>query len=122
MDLELPRFEMKFATEPRGTCFAELGLQTAFDVASADFRGNYAAPGRSRTLRGDPPGLVKGGRARNRGGGGDGPLDGTSERALKEDTATRPYPSSWTGLSNFFIQERLTGAVLFMGRVLDPAA
>ena len=39
-------------------------------------RGNHAAPGRSRTLRGDPPGLVEGGRARNRGGGGDGPHDG----------------------------------------------
>ncbi len=38
VDLELPRFEMRFKTE-LGDLLRELGLQTAFDAASADFGG-----------------------------------------------------------------------------------
>ena len=38
VDLELPRFEMRFETS-LGDVLRELGLQTAFEVASADFSG-----------------------------------------------------------------------------------
>ena len=38
MDLELPRFEMRFETELRDV-LRGLGLQTAFDIATADFGG-----------------------------------------------------------------------------------
>ena len=119
VDLELPRFEMKFATSLRDV-LRELGLQTAFDVASADFGGITPHPDglvlseaiHQAWLKVDEHGTEAAAATA---------LLMALGAALKEDKPA-PIPFVVDRPFYFFIQERLTGAVLFMGRVLDPAA
>ena len=118
VDLEFPRFEMRFETS-LGDVLRELGLQTAFDAATSDFGG--ITPHRDGLvlseaihkawLKVDEHGTEAAAATALMADGG----------AWEEDTPAaipfvvdRPF--------YFFIQERLTGAVLFMGRVLDPTA
>ncbi len=119
VELELPRFEMRFDTS-LGDVLRELGLQAAFDVASADFGG----------ITPHPDGLVlskaihQAGLKVDEHGTEAAAATALTElcgEAWEEDTPAaipfvvdRPF--------YFFIQERLTGSVLFMGRVLDPTA
>ena len=118
VDLEFPRFEMRFETS-LGDVLRELGLQTAFDAATSDFGG--ITPHRDGLvlseaihkawLKVDEHGTEAAAATALMADGG----------AWEEDTPAaipfvvdRPF--------YFFIQERLTGAVLFMGRVLNPTA
>ncbi len=80
VELEFPRFEMRFETQ-LGDVLQELGLETAAATAIAAMAG-----------------------------------------AWREEELPQPVPFVVDRPFYFFIQERLTGAVLFMGRVLDPAA
>ena len=117
VDLELPRFEMRFETG-LGDVLRELGLQTAFDVATADFGGITPHPDglvlseaiHQAWLKVDEHGTEAAATA----------LLGVGA-AIRMDTPL-PIPFVVDRPFYFFIQERLTGAVLFMGRVLDPAA
>ena len=119
VDLELPRFEMRFATN-LGDVLRELGLQTAFDVASADFGGITPHPAglvlseaiHQAWLKVDEHGTEEAAATA---------LLVMAGAAWEEDTPV-PIPFVVDRPFYFFIQERLTGAVLFMGRVLDPAA
>ena len=119
VDLELPRFEMRFATN-LGDVLRELGLQTAFDVASADFGGITPHPAglvlseaiHQAWLKVDEHGTEAAAATA---------LLVMAGAAWEEDTPV-PIPFVVDRPFYFFIQERLTGAVLFMGRVLDPAA
>ena len=119
VDLELPRFEMRFETELGGV-LRELGLQAAFDVTSADFSGITPHPDglflseaihqawlkvdEHGTQAAAPTALVAVGAG------------------LIEEEPPQPIPFFVDRPFYFFIQERLTGAVLFMGRVLEPTA
>ncbi len=119
VDLELPRFEMRFETSLEDV-LQELGLQTAFDIASADFRG----------ITPDPAGLFLSKAIHQAWLKVD--EHGTEAAAATLLTALaagapeveppQPIPFVVDRPFYFFIQERLTGAVLFMGRVLDPTA
>ena len=118
VDLELPRFEMRFETS-LGDVLRELGLQTAFDAATSDFGGItphsdglvLSEAIHKAWLKVDEHGTEAAAATALMADGG----------AWEEDTPAaipfvvdRPF--------YFFIQERLTGAVLFMGRVLNPTA
>ena len=116
VDLELPRFEMRFETS-LGDVLRELGLQTAFDVASADFGGITPHPDglflseaiHQAWLKVDEHGTEA--------------AAATALGALGagiEEEPPRPIPFVVDRPFYFFIQERTTGAVLFMGRVLEP--
>ena len=118
VDLELPRFEMRFETE-LGDVLRELGLQTAFDIASADFGG----------ITPHPDGLFLSEAIHqawlNVDEQGTEAAAATALGALGagiEEEPPQPIPFVVDRPFYFFIQERLTGAVLFMGRVLDPTA
>ena len=118
VDLELPRFEMRFETS-LGDVLRELGLQTAFDIASADFGGITPHPDglflseaiHQAWLKVDEHGT-----------------EAAAATALVavgagiEEEPPRPIPFVVDRPFYFFIQERMTGAVLFMGRVLEPTA
>ena len=115
--LELPRFEMRFETS-LGDVLRELGLQTAFDIASADFGGITPHPDGLFLSEAIHQAWLK--------------VDehGTEAAAatalvamaagIMEEEPPRPIPFLVDRPFYFFIQERLTGAVLFMGRVLEP--
>ena len=115
--LELPRFEMRFETS-LGDVLRELGLQTAFDIASADFGGITPHPDglflseaiHQAWLKVDEHGTEA--------------AAATSIMAMAagmmEEEPPRPIPFLVDRPFYFFIQERLTAAVLFMGRVLEP--
>ena len=119
VDLELPRFEMRFATD-LGDALRGLGLQTAFDFASADFGG----------ITPHPDGLVLSKAIHQAWLKVD--EHGTEAAAATalmdflggdfEGDTPAPLPFVVDRPFYFFIQERLTGAVLFMGRMLDPTA
>ena len=119
VDLELPRFEMRFETE-LGDVLRGLGLQTAFDVTSADFSG----------ITPHPDGLVLSEAIHQAWLKVD--EHGTEAAAatalmavgagIPEEEPPQPIPFVVDRPFYFFIQEQLTGAVLFMGRVLDPTA
>ena len=119
VDLELPRFEMRFETS-LGDMLRELGLQTAFDVASADFSGITPHPDglflseaiHQAWLKVDEHGTEAAAATALMAVGA----------GIIEEEPPRPIPFLVDRPFYFFIQERLTGAVLFMGRVLDPAA
>ena len=119
VDLELPRFEMRFATSLRDL-LRELGLQTAFDVDSADFGGITPHPDglflseaiHQAWLKVDEHGTEAAAATL---------LAAMAGAAMEEEPPT-PVPFVVDRPFYFFIQERLTGAVLFMGRVLDPGA
>ena len=119
VDLELPRFEMRFETG-LGDVLQELGLQTAFDVASADFGGITPHPDglvlseaiHQAWLKVDEHGTEAAAAIALMAVAG----------AIIEEEPPRPIPFLVDRPFYFFIQERLTGAVLFMGRVLDPRA
>ena len=118
VDLELPRFEMRFETS-LGDVLRELGLQTGFDIASADFGGITPHPDglflseaiHQAWLKVDEHGT-----------------EAAAATALVavgagiEEEPPRPIPFVVDRPFYFFIQERMTGAVLFMGRVLEPTA
>ena len=117
VDLELPRFEMRFETE-LGDLLQELGLQTAFDIASADFGGITPHPDGLFLSKAIHQAWLK-----------------VDEHGTEAAAATllmalgaaivekppQPIPFVVDRPFYFFIQERLTGAVLFMGRILNPA-
>ena len=117
VDLELPRFEMRFETS-LGDVLRELGLQTAFDIASADFGGITPHPDglflsealHQAWLKVDEHGTEA--------------AAATALMAMAagmiEEEPPRPIPFLVDRPFYFFIQERTTGAVLFMGRVLEP--
>ncbi len=116
VDLELPRFEMRFATG-LGEVLRELGLQSAFDVASADFGGITPHPDGLFLAEAAHQAWLKVDEHGTEAAAATALMDMLCE---EEDTpmpirfvVDRPF--------SFFIQERLTGAVLFMGRVLNPA-
>ncbi len=117
--LELPRFEMRFETE-LGDVLQELGLETAFDIASADFGGITPHPDglflneaiHQAWLKVDEQGTEATAATAVTALGG----------AWREEAPPQPVPFVVDSPFYFFIQERLTGAVLFMGRVLDPTA
>ena len=119
VDLELPRFEMRFETS-LGDVLRELGLQTAFDVASADFSGITPHPDglflseaiHQAWLKVDEHGTEAAAATALMAVGA----------GMVEEKPPRPIPFVVDRPFYFFIQERLTGAVLFMGRVLDPTA
>ena len=119
VDLELPRFEMRFETE-LGDVLRGLGLQTAFDVATSDFSG----------ITPHPDGLVLSEAIHQTwlkvDEHGTEAAAATAVVALAagmiEEEPPQPIPFVVDRPFYFFIQEQLTGAVLFMGRVLDPAA
>ena len=118
VDLELPRFEMRFETE-LGDVLRGLGLETTFDVTSADFSGITPHPDglflseaiHQAWLKVDEHGTEA--------------AAATALVALAagmiEEEPPQPIPFVVDRPFYFFIQEQLTGAVLFMGRVLDPA-
>ena len=118
VDLELPRFEMRFETE-LGDVLRGLGLQTAFDVTSADFSGITPHPDglvlseaiHQAWLKVDEHGTEAAATALMAVGAG-----------MPEEEPPQPIPFVVDRPFYFFIQEQLTGAVLFMGRVLDPSA
>ena len=119
VDLELQRFEMRFETE-LGDVLRGLGLQTAFDVASVDFGG----------ITPHPDGLVLSEAIHQAWLKVD--EHGTEAAAatalmavgagIPEEEPPQTIPFVVDRPFYFFIQEQLTGAVLFMGRVLNPAA
>ncbi len=117
VDLELPRFEMRFETSLEDV-LRELGLQTAFDVATSDFSGITPHPDglvlseaiHQAWLKVDEHGTEAAAATA---------LLMALGAALKEDKPA-PIPFVVDRPFYFFIQEALTGAVLFMGRVLDP--
>jgi len=119
VDLELPRFEMRFETR-LGDMLRELGLQTAFDVEASDFGGITPHPDglvlseaiHQAWLKVDEHGTEAAAATA---------VAAMAGAASEEDTPT-PIPFVVDRPFYFFIQEWLTGAVLFMGRVLDPAA
>ncbi|MCH7892573.1 MAG: serpin family protein [Gemmatimonadetes bacterium] len=116
VDLELPRFEMRFETS-LGDVLRELGLQTAF-TASADFGGITPHPDglvlseaiHQAWLKVDEHGTEAAAATALMAAGA----------GMVEEEPPRPIPFLVDRPFYFFIQERLTGAVLFMGRVLDP--
>ena len=118
VDLELPRFKMRFETE-LGDVLRGLGLQTAFDVTSADFSGITPHPDglvlseaiHQAWLKVDEHGTEAAATALMAVGAG-----------MPEEEPPQPIPFVVDRPFYFFIQEQLTGAVLFMGRVLDPSA
>jgi serpin B len=117
VDLELPRFEMRFETE-LGDVLRELGLQAAFDVATSDFGGITPHPDglvlseaiHQAWLKVDEHGTEAAAAA----------AIAAMAGAMMEEEPPLPIPFRVDRPFYFFIQERLTGAVLFMGRVLDP--
>ncbi len=119
VDLELPRFEMRFETE-LGDVLRELGLQTAFDVTSADFSGITPHPDglflseaiHQAWLKVDEHGTEAAAATA---------LVAMAAGMIEEEPP-QPIPFFVDRPFYFFIQERLTGAVLFMGRVLEPTA
>ena len=119
VDLELPRFEMRFETE-LGDVLQELGLQAAFVVASADFGG----------ITPHPDGLVLSNAIHQAwlkvDEHGTEAAAATAQAAMAgamiEEEPPQPIPFVVDRPFYFFIQEQLTGAVLFMGRVLNPTA
>ncbi len=120
VDLELPRFEMRFETG-LGDLLKELGVQAAFDAASADFGG----------ITPDPDGLFVAEAIHQAWLKVDehGTEAAAATTVLMDSLGEDPQEDSGTPIAfvvdrpfYFFIQERLTGAVLFMGRVLDPTA
>jgi serpin B len=96
VDLELPRFEMRFETE-LGDVLRELGLQTAFDAASSHFGGITPVPEGLvlseaihqawLTVASTEPRRLR-----------RPPSSRCSEPPWKR-IRLRPYPSSWTGPS-----------------------
>ncbi len=117
--LELPRFEMRFETE-LGDVLQELGLETAFDITSADFSGITPHPDGLVLSKAIHQAWLKVDEH------GTEAAAATALMALAagmiEEEPPRPIPFVVDRPFYFFIQERLTGAVLFMGRVLDPTA
>ena len=119
VDLELPRFEMRFETE-LGDGLRDLGLQSAFDIESADFGGITPHPDglflseaiHQAWLKVDERGTEAAATT----------LVAAMAGAIMEEEVPLPIPFVVDRPFYFFIMERLTGAVLFMGRVLDPAA
>jgi serpin B len=116
VDLELPRFEMRFETE-LGDVLRGLGLQTAFDLR-ADFGGITPHPDglvlskaiHQAWLKVDEQGTEAAAAT----------LLAVMAGAVMEEEPPQPIPFVVDRPFYFFIQERLTGAVLFMGRVLNP--
>ena len=119
VDLELPRFELRFETE-LGDVLRELGLQAAFDVTTSDFGGITPHPDGLVLSKAIHQAWLKVDEH------GTEAAAATALMALAagmmEEEPPRPIPFVVDRPFYFFIQERLTGAVLFMGRVLDPAA
>ena len=119
VDVEFPRFEMRFETG-LGEVLQELGLQTAFDIASADFGGITPPPDglflseaiHQAWLKVDEQGTEAAAATALMALGA----------VLVEEEPPLPMPFVVDRPFYFFIQERLSGAVLFMGRVLNPAA
>jgi serpin B len=117
--LELPRFEMRFETQ-LGDLLRELGLQTAFEIASADFAGITPHPDglflseaiHQAWLKVDEQGTEAAAAT---------VIIALAGAAIEEEPP-QPIPFVVDRPFYFFIQERLTGAVLFMGRVVDPSA
>ena len=99
VDLELPRFEMRFGSRLRDI-LQSLGRQRAFDIDSADFGG----------ITPHPDGLVL-----------SEAIHQSWVKIDEEEDAPLPVRFVVDRPFYFFTQEGLTGAVLFMGRVLDPS-
>ncbi len=116
VDLELPRFEMRFETE-LGDVLRGLGLKTAFDLR-ADFGGITRHPDglvlskaiHQAWLKVDEQGTEAAAAT----------LLAAMAGAVMEEEPPQPIPFVVDRPFYFFIQELLTGAVLFMGRVLNP--
>ena len=119
VDLELPRFEMRFDTS-LGDVLRELGLRAAFDIATADFGGITPHPEGLVLSEAIHQAWLKVDEHGTEAAAATALMDLLGE-AWEEDTPA-PIPFVVNRPFYFFIQERLTGAVLFMGRVLDPAA
>ncbi len=119
VDLELPRFEMRFATD-LGDALRGLGLKTAFDFASADFGGITPHPDGLVLSKAIHQAWLKVDEHGTEAAAATAVMDFLGD-AFEEDTPA-PLPFVVDRPFYFFIQERLTGAVLFMGRVLDPTA
>ncbi len=119
VDLELPRFDMRFETS-LGDVLRELGLQTAFDVATSDFGG--ITPHQDGLVLSEAihQAWLKVDEHGTEAAAATALMDVLGE-AWEEETPA-PIPFVVNRPFCFFIQERLTGAVLFMGRVLNPAA
>ena len=118
VDLELPRFEMRFQMQ-LGDLLWDLGLTTAFGM-SADFGGITPHPEglflseaiHQAWLKVDEQGTEAAAAT---------VLMALAGAAI-EEKPPQPIPFVVDRPFYFFIQERLSGAVLFMGRVVNPAA
>ncbi len=120
VDLELPRFEMRFETE-LGDVLRELGLQAAFDVTTSDFGGITPHPDGLVLSKAIHQAWLKVDEHGTEAAAATAILVLLGAAIRKRDRPL-PIPFVVDRPFYFFIQERLTGAVLFMGRVLDPAA
>ncbi len=117
--LELPRFEMRFETS-LGDVLRELGLQTAFDIASADFGGITPHPDGLFLSEAIHQAWLKVDEHGTEAAAATAIM--AMAAGMMEEEPPRPIPFLVDRPFYFFIQERLTGAVLFMGRVLEPTA
>jgi serpin B len=115
--LELPRFEMRFETS-LGDVLRELGLQTAFDIASADFGGITPHPDGLFLSEAIHQAWLKVDEHGTEAAAATAIM--AMAAGMMEEEPPRPIPFLVDRPFYFFIQERLTGAVLFMGRVLEP--
>jgi serpin B len=109
--LELPRLELR-AELPLAELLQSLGVTTAFDPAAADFSGMLSDGGKDIYLS----------RARHQA------FVQVDERGTKAAAATaivgsRHAAATFLSVDHpfaFAIRDKLTGALLFAGRVVDP--
>ena len=118
-DLELPRFEMRFETR-LGNILRELGLQTAFDVATSDFGGITPHPDGLVLSEAIHQAWLKVDEHGTEAAAATALM--AADSAVMEEEPAMPISFVVDRPFYFFIQEQLTGAVLFMGRVMDPSA
>jgi serpin B len=120
VNLELPRFEMRFETS-LGDVLRKLGLRTAFDVGTSDFGGITPHPDGLALSEAIHQAWLK---VDEHGTEAAAATSVMTELGFAEEEEETPVPIPFVVDRPFYfcIQERLTGAVLFMGRVLDPSA
>ena len=114
VDLGLPRFDIETSTSLADT-LAQLGMATAFSGA-ADFSGMTAA---ERLVIGDV--IHQANITTDEIG-----TEAAAATAVVMDVTSAPMPTEPVVLTfdrpfTFWLRERSTGAVLFMGRVADPS-